>query len=101
MTRWGWRKVGTVHGGGGGCTGEVRVYRYRLYPPGDVRYERCVGLTWCSTCREYRGDQASVAGNVELHDVRERLAPAERERIGESEVRLLDFLDRLARRGQY
>lgn len=79
----------------------VRVYRYRHYPVGDSRYERCVELAWCTVCREYQGGMSYVAGNVELPDVRERVPPAERKRIGGGEVRLLELLDRLARRGEY
>jgi hypothetical protein len=99
--RWAWSKVGEVHTSTGGCTGEVRTYHYRLYPPTDSRFERCVGLGWCSICREYCGNVVFVGRDVELHDVLAGLPHAERERTGRSEVRLLDWLDRLARRDEY
>ena len=55
--RWKWSKVGLIHGvadpDATRCAGVIYSYRYRFYPTADKFYERCVGLAWCSTCREY------------------------------------------------
>lgn len=102
-TRWAWSKVSTVHGVRGGdavaCAGEILSYRYRFYAPSDRFYERCVGLTWCSTCREYSGAMVIVPRNEDLWDPLADLPTPERERLVRSEVKLLDNLDRLVRRG--
>lgn len=101
--RWAWSKVGTVHTAGDGesasCTGEVYSYAYRCYPPSDSSYERCIGLAWCSTCREYTGGVVHVARDESLPDALVDLPTAEREQLARSEVRLLDYLDRLVRHG--
>ncbi|PYC72984.1 hypothetical protein C7C45_07745 [Micromonospora arborensis] len=101
--RWAWSKVSTIHGVRGGdavgCAGEISSYRYRLYAPSDKFYERCVGLAWCSNCREYSGAMVFVPRNERLRDLLADLPTAERERLARSEVKLLDYLDRLARQG--
>jgi len=79
------------------CTDEIRSYRYRYYEPSDSSYERCVGLAWCSTCREYSGAMVYVPRGEQLMDVLADLPVPERERLARSEVKLLDHLDRLAR----
>jgi hypothetical protein len=77
----------------------VYSYRYRVYPPSDSLFERCVGLAWCATCREYSGAMVSVPRGEHLVDLLAGLPELERERLARSEVKLLDYLDRLARRG--
>jgi hypothetical protein len=102
---WTWSKVSTIHGASAGrgvaCGGEVRSYRYRYYPPSDRSYERCVALAWCSTCREYSGAMVFVPQEEQLTDLLADLPIPERERLTRSEVKLLDYLDRLARRGSW
>src|SRR5690242_2917697 len=50
---WTWSKVSTIHTNrpahGNVCDGEIRSYRFRYYAPSDSSYERCIGLTWCSS----------------------------------------------------
>ncbi|WFE53332.1 hypothetical protein [Micromonospora sp. WMMD1155] len=74
-------------------------YRYRLYAPSDRLYERCVGLAWCSSCREYSAATVFVPRNEDLWEPLAELPTPERERLVRSEVKLLDHLDRLVRRG--
>jgi hypothetical protein len=103
--RWTWSKVGTVHGAREGssptCTGEIYSYRYRYYAPSDSSYERCIGLAWCSICREYSGAMVYVPRDERLPDVLIDLPTPEREKLARSEVKLLDYLDRLVRRGSW
>ncbi|MEV6525359.1 hypothetical protein AB0M43_25730 [Longispora sp. NPDC051575] len=100
---WVWSKVGAVHGARGGdavaCAGGIHSHRYRLHPPADSSYERCVGLTWCSNCREYAGAMVFVPRDEHLPDLLAELPAAERERLARSELTMLDHLDRLVRRG--
>jgi hypothetical protein len=102
---WTWSKVTTIHETrpehGGACKGEIRAYRYRYYAPSDSFYERCIGLAWCSTCREYSGAMVYVPRGEHLTDLLADLPAPERERLARSEVKLLDYLDRLARRGAW
>ncbi len=74
-------------------------YRYRVHPPPDDSFERCIGLAWCSTCREYSGAMVSVPHGEHLPDPLVGLSGLERERLTRSEVKLLEHLDRLVRRG--
>jgi hypothetical protein len=90
--------VSTIHHGGS-CGGELRTHRYRCYPPSDRSYGRCISLTWCAICREYSGAMTHVPRTEDLPDPLAALPPAERERLYRGEVRLLDHLDRIARRG--
>jgi hypothetical protein len=83
------------------CEGEIRSYRYRYYPPSDRFYERCIGLAWCSSCREYSGAMVRVPRAEQIPDLLAGLPTPERERLQHSEVKLLDYLDRLARRGAW
>jgi len=73
----------------------------RYYEPSDSSYERCVGLAWCSACSEYSGAMVYVPRGEQLTDVLADLPGPERERLARSEVKLLDYLDRLARRGAW
>jgi hypothetical protein len=103
--RWRWSKVTTIHetrrGYGGACKGEIRPYRYLCYAPSDSSYERCIGLAWCSTCREYSGAMVFVPRGEHLTNLLADLPAPERERLARSEVKLVDYLDRLARRGAW
>jgi hypothetical protein len=81
------------------CDGAIYSYQYRFYPPSDSSYERCIGLTWCSVCREYSGAMVFVPRSELLPDLLADLPAPERERLERSEVKLLDYLDRLVRRG--
>jgi hypothetical protein len=103
LARWTWSKVNTIHrahdGHAAACTGTIYTYRHRFYAPSHDLYVRCVGLAWCSICREYSGAMVSAPRDEHLPDVLADLPVAERERVAGSEVRLLDYLDRLVRRG--
>ncbi|CAM5572754.1 hypothetical protein SRIMM317S_02282 [Streptomyces rimosus subsp. rimosus] len=60
------------------------------------RYERCVGLTWCTHCRVYSAALIHVPHTTHLDD--ESMPPArpgQDERPGASEVQVLDHVDRL------
>jgi hypothetical protein len=79
------------------CDGPIWWYTYRLAPPSD----RCVRLRWCSTCRQYSGAMVPVPRSQTLPDALAGLPEVERERLTRSEVRLLEYLDRLVRRGAW
>ncbi|WP_159104401.1 hypothetical protein [Plantactinospora sp. BB1] len=102
---WAWSKVSPIHGAARGdvapCSGQIYSYRYRCYPPTDRFYERCVGLAWCSNCREYSGGMVFVPRDERLPDLLAELPTPERERLVRSEAKLLDHLDRLVRRGTW
>ncbi|GIF22433.1 hypothetical protein Ate02nite_51630 [Paractinoplanes tereljensis] len=102
---WTWTKVSVVHGAQVEdrvpCNGDLRSYRYRIYASTDRAYTRCIGLTWCSACREYSGTMVYVARGVNLMNRLAGLPALEREKLLRSEVKLLDYLDRLARRGSW
>jgi hypothetical protein len=80
-----------------------RIYHfnYRLYPPGDPGYDRCVGMSWCSICREVSEYVGSVDPGKELWDPLAELPAHERERLGTHSGRIRDYLDRLVRRGAW
>lgn len=104
--RWAWSKVSTIHTSRDGtdaiaCDGDIYSYSYRFYAPSNSSYERCVGLAWCSTCREYSGAMVFVPQSEHLPDLLADLPTPERERLVRSEVKLLDYLDRLVRRGTW
>jgi hypothetical protein len=104
--RWTWSKVSAIHrppddANAVACDGDIYTYRYRFNAPSDSSYERCVGLAWCSTCREYSGAMVSVPRSEHLPDLLADLPTAERERLARSEMKLLDYLDRLVRRGTW
>ena len=98
---WAWTKVSSIHRAGARdadmCAGPVYSYCYRLYQPWDRSYERCVGLAWCTSCREYTGAMVFVPREEHLPDPLAELSAPERERLARSEVKLLDHLDRLVR----
>jgi hypothetical protein len=102
---WAWSKVSTIHervpAYGGVCEGEIRWYTYRYHAPSNSSYARCIGLAWCSTCREYSGAMVHVPRDQHLIDLLADLPALERQRLTRSEVKLLDHLDRLARRGAW
>lgn len=102
---WAWIKVSRLHENrptrGDVCEGEIRSYRYRRYGPSDSSYERCISLSWCSTCREYSGAMVYVPRGEHLVDLLADLPAPEREQVTRSEAKLLDHLDRLVRRGAW
>jgi hypothetical protein len=106
-TRWAWSKVSQIHrpepGGPetSSCTGEIFSYSYRYHPPQSSSYERCVGLSWCSVCRSYTGAMVYIPRDRALWDALADLPDDERGRLYGGEVRLLDYLDRLVRRGRW
>lgn len=83
-TGWEWTKVGVLHGGLSrrevACDGEIRSYRYRFYSSTHRFFERCIGLAWCSRCREYSGAMVHVSRAEQLTDLLDGLPVAERER---------------------
>jgi hypothetical protein len=98
---WSWSKVSSIHrareGEASGCVGEIYSYRYRVHPASGGLYKRCVGLAWCSTCREYCAAMVFVPRGEYLPDLLAELPALEHERLVRSEVKLLDYLDRLVR----
>ncbi|MEJ3746377.1 hypothetical protein WEI85_24190 [Actinomycetes bacterium KLBMP 9797] len=102
---WAWSKVSTVHGvrdeDAVVCDGDIYSYRYRFYAPSDRFYERCIGLAWCTICREYSGAMVFVPRSERLPDLLAELPTPERERLACSELKLLDYLDRLVRQGSW
>jgi hypothetical protein len=99
-----WTKVSVLHPPDAGkrCLGaRYYYYAYRHYPPQSPSYERCISLTWCSTCRTYAGTMVFIACDRVLVDALAGMPRLEREAVYRSEVRLLDHLDRLARKGSW
>lgn len=98
---WKWHWVPRIHSLAGEtpCDGPTHGYYYRYYPPSSDSYERCVGLCWCSTCREYTGNMVYVPRTRQLDDPLAAMNVDERNDLRHSERRLVDFLDRLIRRG--
>jgi hypothetical protein len=105
--RWRWSKVSMIHRSVPGapqtspCTGEILSYSYRYYEPESGSYERCVALSWCSVCHSYTGAMVYIRRDRTLWDALAELPDHERERLSNSEVKLLDYLDRLLRRGRW
>ncbi|MEV6599231.1 hypothetical protein AB0M36_20605 [Actinoplanes sp. NPDC051346] len=101
--RWAWKGVFAVHrrseGALSSCTGRIYQYTYRLYAPEDSRYERCVGMSWCSVCREASENLVFVSRDTTLADALADLPASERERIGQNSRKIRECLDRLVRRG--
>ncbi|QUQ71355.1 hypothetical protein [Kutzneria sp. CA-103260] len=97
-TRYRWRKVNTVHDQATECAGEVRHHTYRFYMPDSPRYERCVGLGWCSRCRRWQATMVHVPRAVDLPDPLAGLDPDQRDRLRRSEYALVRHLDRVDRR---
>lgn len=75
------------------CRTDVRSYQYRYYPAESSSYERCIGLSWCSTCRLYTGAMVYVPRDTVLPDRLASLPPEQREHLERSEARLIDYLD--------
>jgi hypothetical protein len=106
-TEWVWTKASVIHPPDASkrvrrqCRGALYSYVYRYYPPDSPSYERCIGLAWCSTCRTYTGNMVFVPRDEVLLDALAGLASHERDTLSRSEVRLLDHLDRLVRRGTW
>lgn len=104
---WQWTKVSVIHPPGADspagkqCTGDIHSYVYRHYRPESASYHRCIGLSWCTGCRAYTGTMVHVPRDRALVDALAGLPPHDRERLHRSEVRLLDYLDRLVRRGTW
>ncbi|MFG1946341.1 hypothetical protein [Nonomuraea sp. NPDC048826] len=71
---------------------------YRYYPPESTMYERCIALTWCSSCRIYSGAMVHVPRATTLADALASLPPEQRERLERSEARLIAYLDKQYRR---
>lgn len=63
-------------------------------------FERCIGLAWCSSCRVHSGNMVYVPRQQVLVDLLASLPPEQRERLLRSETRVIEFLDRQARRGR-
>jgi hypothetical protein len=101
--RWRWKHVQVIHRADGDnpslCSGEVRSYVYRFYKPEDSFYERCVALSWCSDCREHSGAMVHVPRSEHLPDPLAELPADQRLQLRRSGNRLLEHLDRLARKG--
>lgn len=101
--RWEWRGVSAVHrtddGGTSSCTGRVYHYAYRIHGQEGSSYERCIGISWCSTCREHTAGLIFVPRDRDLWDALADLPPDRRETLYRSSKRLRDHLDRIARRG--
>ncbi|SPF02692.1 hypothetical protein SMA5143A_3450 [Streptomyces sp. MA5143a] len=57
-------------------------------------FERCVGLAWCLGCRIYTGAMVHVPRKRVLVDALASLPRDQRERLGRSEVELIEFLAR-------
>ncbi|GLZ14255.1 hypothetical protein Acsp04_44900 [Actinomadura sp. NBRC 104425] len=71
----------------------MRSYTYRIYPADSPHYERCIGLSWCPGCRVYTGAMVHVPRDRALPDALAALPPEHRERLLNSESRLIDYLD--------
>ncbi|MFC3893342.1 hypothetical protein ACFOWZ_17855 [Lentzea rhizosphaerae] len=101
-----WRKVSSLHAEDaadgdkkGRCTGTIRSYAYRYYPPASTFYERCIGLAWCSDCRAWSSAMVHVPRDRVMDDPLAGLAPEERDRLHRKERELVRHLDRMVRRG--
>src|SRR5438552_662832 len=101
--RWAWTGVYAIHRPSEdvrtSCTGQIYHYTYRLYAPEDSSYERCLGMSWCSMCREYSANVVFASRDTVLWDALADLPAGERERLGRSSEKLREYLDRLVRRG--
>jgi hypothetical protein len=102
-TKWTWTKVSELHRAGDGpaCDGPVQSYVYRHYPPESAGRERCIGLTWCSACRDYTGTMVHVPRTEELDNPFAALGLDEQRAAHVNERRLIDRLDRMIRRGEW
>ena len=101
--KWTWTKVSELHRADDGpaCDGPVHSYVYRHYPAGSANRERCIGLAWCSTCRDYVGTMVYVPRSQELDNPFAALGRDEQRDLHVNERRLIDRLDRMIRRGDW
>ncbi len=78
-TKWNWTKVFELHRGDDGppCQGPIYSYVYRHYPAESTNSERCIGLAWCTTCRDYTATMVHVPGAQKLDNPFATLAPDE------------------------
>jgi hypothetical protein len=103
--RWGWKAaLNVVHGRPAGvppssCTGRIYHYVYRIYAPQDSNYERCVGMSWCTVCREVADGLVFVSRDTVLWDALADLPEHVRDRLARSSRKIRDHLDRIVRGG--
>lgn len=102
-----WQKVPVLHPPDGAegegrrtCPGDVHSHTYRYHAPGSSFAERCISLSWCSTCRGYTGGMVHVPVGEILPDPLAGLTD-ERSKLTRSEHRMLDHLDRLIRQAKW
>ena len=79
------------------CGVPLRGYVYRFKPTSD----RCISLAWCPACRTYSGTMVHVPREENLPDALNPLDEFARERLLNSETKLIDHIDRLIRRGTW
>ncbi|GIE92535.1 hypothetical protein Are01nite_90150 [Actinoplanes regularis] len=101
---WGWNHVPNgPHGGHGRdlstCAGQVYHYVYRLHPPENSSYERCMTTSWCSLCGECTDSVGFVSRDTELRDALAGLPEHEREQVERSPRKIRTYLNGLVRRG--
>jgi hypothetical protein len=98
-----WTKVSELHRADDErpCDGPIHSYVYRYYPAESPNHERCIGLAWCSVCRDYIGTMVRVPRAAQLDDPLAALGPDERGDLHGNERRLIDRLDRMIRRGDW
>jgi hypothetical protein len=101
--KWTWTKVSELHRADGAppCGGSIHTYVYRHYPAESTSHERCIGLAWCSTCRDYSGNMVYVPRAEKLENPLAALGPDEQRDLHANERRLIDRLDRMVRRGDW
>ncbi|WP_204299495.1 hypothetical protein [Actinoplanes campanulatus] len=83
------------------CPGRIYHYTCRIHPPESDSYERCLGMSWCTICREVADNIVFVARDTVLWDALGDLPADERERLSRSQRKLRDYLDRLVRQGRW
>jgi hypothetical protein len=101
--KWTWTKVSELHPADDErtCDGPLYSYVYRHYPAGSASYERCIGLAWCSICRDYTGAMVRVPRTEALDNPFAGLSLDEQRDLHMNERRLIDRLDRMIRRGEW
>jgi hypothetical protein len=77
------------------CDVPLRGHVYRYRPDS----ERCISLAWCPACRTYAGAMVHVPAHEELPDPLTALDEVDRERLRNSETKLIGHIDRLIQRG--
>lgn len=105
--RWQWIKVARVHWTDDdrakdrpSCDGAVYSHAHRTYEPESASYERCISLEWCGSCRTYSGAMVHIPRDRASDDPLD-LGNGENRMLRNSEVRVVDDLDRLVRRGAW